>query len=197
MGDEVLGAAARPLGGDDERAVLLEAAGVAQVLDVLARRAPPAGVPALGRLGPPGVAGRRHPGAQLGELGADLVGRRRGGAGGGDGGPVGLGQREEDVPGLHGIAGGHRHRVDAAGRGGLDHVLHLHGLEHDELGAGGHVVSGRHGDPEHGAGEGRPQLGQPGHRGSGTSKPTGEPQVLRYETWCTGSRPPTPQVPVG
>ena len=75
-GHEVLGAAARPLGGDDERAVLLEATGVAQVLDVLARRPPPAGVPALGRLGPPAVAGRLDPGAQLRELGADPVGLR-------------------------------------------------------------------------------------------------------------------------
>ena len=91
----------------------------------------------------------------------------------------------------------HGHRVDAAGRGGLDHVLHLHGLEHDEQGPGGHLVSRRHGDPEHGAGERHPQLGQPCHRGSGTSKPTGAPQALRYETSCTGRRAPTPQVPVG
>ena len=80
---------------------------------------------------------------------------------------------------------------------GLDHVLHLHGLEHDELDPGGHLVAGRDGDPEHGAGEGHRQLGQPGHRGSGTSKPTGVPQVLRYETSWAGRRAPTPQVPVG
>ena len=48
VGDEVLGAAARPLGGDDEAAVLLEAVGVAEVLDVLPRRAAPAGVATFG-----------------------------------------------------------------------------------------------------------------------------------------------------
>ncbi len=79
-------------------------------------------------------------------------------------------------------------------------MLHLHGLEHDEDRARGDGVAGRHLDAQDGAGEGRRDVGgcrQPGHRGSGTEKPTSLPQALRYETSCAGLRVPTPQVPVG
>ncbi len=70
VGDEVVLGSARPLRGDDEPAVLVEAAGVAEVLDVLARRAPPAGVPAFRGGGTPRIEGGGHPGPQLGQLGA-------------------------------------------------------------------------------------------------------------------------------
>ena len=82
VGDEVLDAAARPLGGEDQPAVLLEAAGVAQVLDVLPRRPPPTGVPALGGGGPSRIERGGHPGPQLGQLGAHAAPDVRDGRGG-------------------------------------------------------------------------------------------------------------------
>ena len=141
VGDEVLGAAARPLGRDDEPAVLLEAVGVAEVLDVLPGRPPPAGVPALGGRRTAGVEGGRDAGAQLGELGAHA--RRPASAAaassaGGVGRPSAVlvdAQRGRPRP-------ARRRRRDTAtestraGRGRLDDVLHLHGLEHDEDGPG-------------------------------------------------------------
>ena len=66
VGDEVLGAAARPLGGDDQPAVLLEASRVAEVLDVLPCRPPPTGVPALGGGGPSRIERGGHAGPKLG-----------------------------------------------------------------------------------------------------------------------------------
>ena len=70
VGDEVLGAPARPLGGDDEPAVLLEGVRVAEVLDVLPRRPAPARVPALGCRRTSRVEGGGDAGPQLLELGA-------------------------------------------------------------------------------------------------------------------------------
>ena len=201
VGDEVLGAAARPLGCDDEPAVLLEAAGVAQVLDVLPRRPAPARVPALGGAGPSRIERGVHPGLQLGQLGPHTGGGRRwfhlsarclGPR------PVGrLVHAQQHVAGLHRVPDGHGNGFDPARLGRLDHVLHLHGLEHDEDRPGAHPVAGRDVDPEHGAGERHRELVQAGHRGWGTSKPTGEPQVFRWETSWTGRRGATPQVPVG
>ena len=197
VGDEVLGAAARPLGGDDEPAVLLEAPGVAQVVDVLPRRPPAGPVAALGGGGTPGVERGGDARPQLGQLGPDTRGGRVGGGGRWRHVDLRRGDADEDVPGLHGIAGAHQDRVDDARRGGLDHVLHLHGLEHDEDGAGGDPVARPHDHPGDGAGEGHGEVGQAVHRGVGTSKPTGESQLLREATSWTGRRGATAQVPVG
>ncbi len=202
---QVFGVAARTLGGHDQAAVLLEAARVAQVLDVLARRAAAGGVATLGGGRAARIEGAGFAGSHLRQFGSFGLQAGVGGAGAG----TGVGRRrvvcarghgEEEVPGLHGMPRGHRHRVDAARRGCLHHMLHLHRLEHDEEGARGHGVAGFHLDAQHGAGEGRRDVGgcfQPGHRGSGTTKPTSPPHALRYETSCGGRRAPTPQVPVG
>ncbi len=69
--------------------------------------------------------------------------------------PGRFGHRGQDVAGLHGRAGRHRHRVDAARRGGHHHVLHLHGFEDHDGGPGAHGVPGLDFDPQHGPGEGR------------------------------------------
>ncbi len=204
VGDEVLGAPARPLGRDDEAAVLLEAVRVAQVLDVLPCRPSPTRVPALGRRRTAIVERGVDAAAQLGELGTDLDGlfgdhaiRGAGIIGEGRNRSVVLVDQEQHVPGLHGVALRDGDRTHRAGRRRLHDVLHLHGLEHDEDSPCPHLVAGADVHPEHGAGEGHRELGQPSHRGAGTSKPTSVPQVLRYATSWTGRRGATPQVPVG
>ena len=191
VGAQVVLVAAGALGGYDEGAVLLEAAGVAQVLDVLARRAAAGGVPAFGGSGAARIEGRRLAGTHYRQLRPFGLRARVGAFGEVAGARRTIKRRrverarsdgQEEVPGLHGIAGGHRHRVDPARRGGLDHMLHLHGLEHDEDRARRHGVAGRHLDAQDGAGEGGRDVGgcrQPGHRGSGTEKPTSPPQALR------------------
>ena len=158
VGDEVLGAAARPLGRDDEAAVLLEAARVAQVLDVLPGRPPPAGVPALG--------GRRAAGVEGGQRRRLRARPARDGPRRPARGPfVGCGRapargrrRTGLVLGRSGAArprSGRRRPAATATephrprRGGLHDVLHLHGLEHDEDGAG--AAPGRRAPRRHGA----------------------------------------------
>ena len=125
---------------DDQPAVLLEAARVAQVLDVLPGRAPAAGVAPRRGLRPTGIGCRGHPGHELGQLRAHLPGRAC--LGGGRLHVVvrsrRFGHDGQEVSGLHGRARCHRHRVDPARRGGQHHVLHLHGLE-DGDGAPGRV----------------------------------------------------------
>ncbi len=203
--------AAGPLRSHDQAPVLLEAARVAQVVDVLARCAPAGGVPALGGCHPTRIEGGGGAGPQLCQLRPFVlrVGVIGVGVGQGSVASHACGHRrvvrarthgEEEIPGLHGIAGGHRHRVDPARRGGPHDMLHLHGLEHEEQRARGDGVARRHLDAQDGAGERRRDvggLGQPGHRGSGTEKPTSAPHALRYETSWAGRRTPTPQVPVG
>ena len=155
VGHQVVEAAPGPLRRDDQAAVLLEAPRVAQVLDVLAGGAAAAGVAPLRRRRPARVGRRRHPGQELGQLRAHAVGRL---------GPrqllVGLGRPRrfghggQDVAGLHGRAGRHRHRVDAARCGRHHHVLHLHGFEDHDRGPGSHAVPRCHLDRHHGPGEG-------------------------------------------
>ena len=190
---EVLGAPARPLRCDDEAAVFLEAAWIAQVLDVLPGRPPPAVVPALGGRRTTPVKRAGDAGAQLGELGTHATARR------GDRVPIGAGlfrgrcrgplgtrgrrlvlvDQEQHIPGLDRVRRRHGHGAHHPGRSGLDDVLHLHGFEHDENGPRLDLVPGADLHAEHGAGEGHRELGQPSHRGSGTSKPTSVAQVLR------------------
>ena len=185
VGDEVLGAPARPLGRDDEAAVLLEAA--------------------RGRTGPrcsPGpCAARRRAGARWPpDDPSSRVAATRARSSSSSGrttsagrasrpprpppspsdGRVVLVDPHEHVPGLHGVADGHRDGRHGPGRRRLDDVLHLHGLEHEQDGSRPATWSpGRDVHAEHGAGEGHRELGQPSHRGAGTSKPTSVPQVLR------------------
>ena len=139
------------------------------------------------------------PGAQLLELGAWHVARGGPGASAATGRPASRASSicNEHVAGLHRVADGHGHRGHRPGRRRLDHMLHLHGLEQEQDGPRLHPVSGCDGHAEHGAGEGHRELGQPSHRGAGTSKPTSVPQVLRYETSWTGRRGAMAQVPVG
>ncbi len=186
VGDEVVGGPARPLGRDDEAAVLLEAVRVAQILDVLSCRPSPTRVPALGRRRPAVVERGRDALPQLGQLGTyDAPGRwgrprrrrrrrRR---------PRRRSRRlvdpHEHVPGLHRVAGRDSDRVHRPGRRCLEDVLHLHGLDHEEDGTGRDHIARSDCHAEHGAGEGHRELGQPSHRGVRTSKPTSVPQVLR------------------
>ena len=135
VGDEVLGAAARPLGGDDEAAVLLEAVPVAEVLDVLARRAAPARVPAPGRRRTSRVEGGGDAGPQLLELGAWHVAGagglfRRDGA---DRRRV-LFHLHEHVARLYRVTDRHGHRGHRSGCRRLHHMLHLHGLQEEQDG---------------------------------------------------------------
>ena len=95
VGDEVLGAAARPLGRDDEPAVLLEAAGVAQVLDVLPRR-PPADARAGARW-PPAVRRRGSPRRGRAARRARAVSRAVAGAGRGGGRPSATGSSDSCI----------------------------------------------------------------------------------------------------
>ena len=146
VGDEVFGAAARPLGRDDEAAVLLEGAVVAQVLDVLPGRAAASRVPALGGGRAALVEGGGDPGAQLVQLGP---------ATSPDSGAVDDARRS--IGGLVDLRPRRSARArprtaprrppppdgpPPSRRGGLDDVLHLHGLEHDEDGPGRHPVAG-------------------------------------------------------
>ncbi len=181
VGLQVRHAPTRPLGRDDQPAVLLEGAGVAQVLDVLPGRPSPPGVPALRRLRSPRVERGPDPGPQLGQLGSDPTLRlgpffrhHLGGFG-----PLRRPHREQHVTGLHGITHGDPDRLDHPGRLGLDDVLHLHRLEHDQHRPGADRVTGSDRHLEHGAGERHRNVGQPGHSGSGTSKPTSVPQEFR------------------
>ena len=78
--DEVLQLAPPALGGDHQRAVLDEAAGVEEVVDVLAGRALAGAAAALHRVGPGGVEPDLVAGPHLGEVGP-LAGRDLGGDG--------------------------------------------------------------------------------------------------------------------
>ena len=80
-GDQVVVAAPGPLGRHDETAVLVEAGGIDQIVDVLAGRAPARVVATRRGLGATGVQGGAHAGTQLGELRTD----------GRPGGPTGSG----------------------------------------------------------------------------------------------------------
>ena len=71
--DQVVGAATGPLRRDDEAAVLLEAAGVAEILDVLPGRAPATRMATFGGLGSAGVERARRALPQLGQFRADDV----------------------------------------------------------------------------------------------------------------------------
>ena len=86
---------------------------------------------------------------------------------------------QEHVPGLHGVADATGPAATVPAARGLDDVFHLHGLEQEQDGARRDLSTGRDVHAEHGAGEGHRELGQPSHRGAGTSKPTSVPQVLR------------------
>ena len=202
VGDEVLGAPARPLGRDDEAAVLLEAVRVAQVRDVLPGRASSACVPALGGLRTTGVERGVDAAAQLGELGTHPDGL--GGAHAIRGAApsarvrrsVALDQ-EQHVPGLHGVADGRRPARTVPAQPPSTTCSIFMDSSTTRTVACPHLVAGADVHPEHGAGERHRELGQPSHRGAGTSKPTSVPQVLRYATSWTGRRGATPQVPVG
>jgi hypothetical protein len=138
VGDQVLQAAAARLRGNRERAVFDEAAFVAQVGDVLARGAPALGV-ALGHGVRAGGVERcrawrsitRCRSARMwsGVVRA-LAHRRRGG--------FGVGHRRR-APAAPGPRPGSRRAprsscAHAAGLRGAEHVLHLHGFQHGQLG---------------------------------------------------------------
>ena len=130
--DEIVEVAARPLCRHDQRAVLLEASGVAQIGDVLAGRPPAPGVTAGRCIGAAGIEGVGHPRPQLGQFGPDR-------SGGEDLGGVLLGCADHPLLHLeqHGVR---RHRVAWSDRYSTnrtrvdrDHlVFHLHGLNDQE-----------------------------------------------------------------
>jgi hypothetical protein len=142
---------AAALGGDDQRAVLDEAAGVAQVLDVLAGGAlagaaaaldglgaggvepDPVAIDHLGQVGPRPVAGgRRHLRGLL-----PLVDHRC----------VCRGDDRQQISPLDRVAGDDRHRPHDAGVARLDDVLHLHRLDDDHRARHAHRLAGGGGDP--------------------------------------------------
>ena len=74
--DQVGQIAAKSLGGDREPSVLDERAHVDEILDVFARRASVAGVPAFDRVGAGRVLGERATPQQFGVIVADVFGCR-------------------------------------------------------------------------------------------------------------------------
>ena len=135
--DEVVELAPAALRGDDHRPVLDEAAGVDEVVDVLARRALPRPAPALDRIGPLLVVAERVPLHDLGEIvhGCRRARRRPSTAAATAGGGLALDDGDEEIAGVHGGADLDADPVDHAGVLRRDHVLHLHRLD-DEQAAG-------------------------------------------------------------
>ena len=136
--DKLLDGPAPALGGYHERAVFDEAPRVAQIVDILPCgplvRAPAAG----DRIRPPLVPRHR---VALGDLGQVSAGRLRF-FGGDDGvyGPVitakvggGGVDPQQDVARVHGLARRNRHLGDLPARLGVEDVLHLHRLDHQQL----------------------------------------------------------------
>ncbi|VEI01851.1 Uncharacterised protein (plasmid) [Tsukamurella tyrosinosolvens] len=134
--DELLLGAARSLRGQEQRAVLGEAARVHEVVDVLAGGAP-ADPPPLGDgVGPALIEGDAVPLAHLVEIRAGpveiegisrIAGGRR---------AVGGGVRQERGTRGHRLPGPHQHVADGDAHRQRLLVLHLHGLEHHEGGPG-------------------------------------------------------------
>ncbi len=153
--DQVVVVAPRPLRRHDERPVLLEAPGVAQVGDVLAGRSPPSGVTARRRVGATGVEGVRDPRPQFGQLGSHRSGGEVHG-----GILLGCADRpffhlEQHGVRRHRVAWSDRHAADGT-RVFRDHlVLHLHGLKDQERLADVDSITRPDGHTEDGAGERR------------------------------------------
>ena len=116
-------------------AVLDEAVGVEQVVDVLACGAPARLVPPTGRVGASRVEPGPVAGEGLGQVGADVVGFRRGGVLRRGVDVVDRREERDGHAGGHRVADLDRHGVDPPRGPGVDDVLHLHRLEHHELGA--------------------------------------------------------------
>ena len=161
---EVVDAPPGPLCRDDQSAVLLEEPGSHRSsMFSRAVRRPPACRRAVASCRPASVVVATRA-ASSANSGTHVVGRDRGHVGARcrstDLRPSPLGHHGKDVSGLHGCAGCHRHRVDPAGRGGCDDVLHLHGLEDGDGAPGAHDVARFDLDPQDDAGERRHE----GHR---------------------------------
>ena len=133
--DQLVHGRAGALGGDGERPVLDEGAGVAEVGDVLAGRAVARGPAAADRVGP-GVANDGLPTLELLQLRTALADRPPGVAGRREtdrtwADPARL-DRHQRVVHTDGVTDRHRDGADRAGRRSVHHVLELHGLDHHQ-----------------------------------------------------------------
>ncbi len=157
LADQLLDRAAPGLRRVGEGAVLDEAACVAQVGDVLARRAQAARVAARHRLGARGVAQQGFALAQFVQFGAQCGWRGRGFARHlGLPGQVRRAQAQQRIALGQQLARLGHQREHAAVVRGAQLVLHLHGLDHGEQVAGTHGLAGGHGQLDH----------RGGHRGA-------------------------------
>ena len=145
VGDQVFHAAAARLRGNRQRAVFDEAAFVAQIGNVLARGALVACVAFGHRVRPRGVERACVAVDHALQIGANVVGVVRGLLGGGDvGGVIGFFQHQDRVAGCHVRADFDQHGAHHAGVRRIQGVLHLHGFQHGEFGAGRHAVTNLH-----------------------------------------------------
>jgi hypothetical protein len=183
VADQVVEGAARLLRGERQCSVLDEAAGVAQVGEVLARRAQAERVPLRDRFGACIVARERFASLQLQQVVAEggcgrgcgcrcgcgrgcRRARRRGGRKASCARRLGVGaplQAEQHLALDDDVAGAHPHRGDLAVALGAHLVLHLHRLDDRQHRAGANAPARLDGDGDDAAGE----RGADVHRGSG------------------------------
>ena len=175
VGDQVVHAASARLRGNGQRAVLDEAALIAKIGDVLARAAAALGMAFGHGLGPGGVQREGMAVDDAAQVGADVVRV--------------LGDLLRACVGLHAFGGGQHQQGlvlghigtglgqqlgDGAGLRRQQHMLHLHGFEHAQLGACSHGIAHGHA-PLHDA---RGHGGRDGALGDGRASSLGRRRNL-------------------
>ena len=139
--DQLVDVAATALGSDDERPVLDEASVVAEVVNVLSRRALPSSAASLDSVRARLVVPEGVPLEDLGQVGPQVIGS-----------PGVLGslafprdrallENDQGLARHHGVGHGHVDLADEAGGGRLDGMLHLHRLDDDHLLPGAHEIA--------------------------------------------------------